>query len=149
MATVAQRYQRGGPHTRNYDGLIMMAEEKQAIIERYIHAYNAFDIDAMVSLLHPAIEFKNMSNGQVTVQAKGAHEFRALAMQGKTIFSSRKQTIMKYAENGDRATIEVLYTGVFAIDLPEGMKAGETLNLAGRSEFSFRDGKIYTLTDIV
>lgn len=149
MSSVAQRYQRGGPDTRNYGGRRMQAGDKQAIIERYIYAYNAFDIDAMVSLLHHAVQFRNIANGQVTFQANGLDEFRALALQGKMIFSSRKQTIMKYREKDNSATIDVAYAGVLAIDLPEGMKAGETLSLVGQSEFTFRDGKIYSLTDIV
>ena len=46
-----------------------------------------------------------------------------------------------------RPIIEVAYEGVLASDLPNGMKAGETLRLSGRSEFTFRDGKIYRITD--
>ncbi|WP_136796332.1 nuclear transport factor 2 family protein [Desulfosediminicola ganghwensis] len=149
MSSVAQRHRRGGPDTRNYGGRRIKAGEKQAMVERYVYAYNAFDIDTMLSLLHPAVEFQNISNGQVTVQTKGIDEFHALALQGKTLFSSRKQTIMHYAEKNNSATIEVVYAGVLAIDLPEGLKAGETLNLSGKSEFTFRDGKIYSLTDIV
>lgn len=34
-----------------------------------------------------------------------------------------------------------------ASDLSSGMKAGNTLELTGRSEFEFRDGKIFRLTD--
>lgn len=149
MSSVAERYRCGDPKTSNYGGRRMKAGDKQAMVERYVFAYNAFDIDAMLALLHPAVEFQNISNGQVTVQTKGAEEFRALALQGKTIFSSRKQTIMSYSEMGNRATIEVAYTGVLAIDLPEGMKAGDSLILAGKSEFAFRDGKICSLRDVV
>jgi hypothetical protein len=35
-----------------------------------------------------------------------------------------------------------------ASDLPNGMKAGETLRLNGRSEFTFCDGKIYRIKDV-
>lgn len=149
MSSVTQRYWRGGQNTRNYGGRRMKSSEKRAIIDRYVYAYNAFDIDAMMALLHPAITFRNVANGQVTIQAAGKNEFRALALQGKSLFSSRKQTIMQYEGKGNTATIEVTYAGVLAIDLPEGLRAGETLNLAGRSEFTFRDGKIYSLTDIM
>ena len=36
---------------------------------------------------------------------------------------------------------------VLAVDLPQGPKAGESLNLKGKSEFRFKDGLIIELTD--
>lgn len=44
--------------------------------------------------------------------------------------------------------IGIDYEGVLAADLPNGMKAGEILRLNGKSEFTFRDEKIYRITDI-
>ena len=44
--------------------------------------------------------------------------------------------------------IEVAYHGVLAIDLPNGMKQGQVMELAGRSEFKFDDGLIWQITDI-
>jgi hypothetical protein len=38
--------------------------------------------------------------------------------------------------------------GALASDLPNGMKAGEALHLSWRSEFTFRDGKIYRIIDV-
>ena len=32
--------------------------EKRSLIELYLAAYNAFDIDGMIKLIHPNIEFK-------------------------------------------------------------------------------------------
>jgi hypothetical protein len=37
--------------------------------------------------------------------------------------------------------------GVLALDLPNGMHAGQELRLQGRSRFTFQDGKIRTLAD--
>ena len=37
----------------------MIKEEKFKLIEQYIYAYNAFNIERMISLLHSEIEFKN------------------------------------------------------------------------------------------
>ncbi|MBN2062515.1 MAG: hypothetical protein JW882_19080 [Deltaproteobacteria bacterium] len=48
----------------------------------------------------------------------------------------------------DQAFIDVAYEGVLASDMANGMKSGETLRLNGRSEFTFRDGKILRITDI-
>lgn len=121
---------------------------KKHLIEQYISAYNTFDIDRMMSLLHPEIEFKNISQGKVTVKVTGTEEFRAIAEQSKALFKSRKQTINGYDLSKDEVFIEILYEGVLATDLPNGMKPGETINLNGRSQFLFKDGKIARIIDI-
>ena len=126
----------------------MNEDKKRSLIERYVATYNAFDIGGMMAVIHPDIEFKNVSGGKVTATAWDAKEFRRLAEQSKELFISRKQTIAGFKANDDQASIEVAYEGVLASDLPNGMKAGETLRLNGRSEFTFHDGKIYRITDI-
>ena len=126
----------------------MTSEEKRRLIERYLDAYNRFDIDGMLALIHPDIEFKNLSGGQITAAASGIDAFRDLADQSTTLFSSRRQQITDFSSQDDRATIQVAYEGVLAVDLPNGLQAGETLALTGRSEFTFREGKIISLTDI-
>jgi hypothetical protein len=40
------------------------------------------------------------------------------------------------------------FEGTLAIDLPNGMKAGEVIRTTGRTEFVFRDGLIQQITDI-
>jgi len=125
----------------------MNEDEIRSVIERYLHAYNTFDIDGMISVIHPDIIFKNVSGEVVTATATGAHEFKKLADQSKNLFSARQQTIVKFRTTDDRAFIEVNYEGTLSSDLPNGMEAGETLRLKGRSELIFRDGRIYRMTD--
>ena len=122
-------------------------DAKRSVIERYITAYNAFDVDGMMETIHDDIEFKNVSGGVVTAAASGAREFRELAEQSKGLFTSREQVIRTFESHGDKAVIQVAYEAVLATDLPNGMKAGETLRLDGRSEFVFRDGQISQLAD--
>ena len=126
----------------------MNEDDKRSLINRYLDSYNAFDIDGMMSVIHPDIEFKNVSGGEVNATASSVDEFRKLAEQSKVLFSSRKQTMIKFRTKDDQAFIDVAYEGVLASNLPNGMKEGETLRLNGRSEFTFRDGKIYRITDI-
>lgn len=126
----------------------MDCDEKRALVDRYLSAYNAFDIDGMLAVIHPDIEFKNVAGGEVNAKALGINEFRKLAEQSRTIFSSRRQTIKTFNADGDQAMIEVAYRGVLAIDLPNGMKQGQAMELAGRSEFGFSDGLICRITDI-
>ena len=126
----------------------MNEDNKQSLIKRYLEAYNAFDLEGMMSVIHPDIEFKNVNGGEVNATASGADEFRKLAEQSKGLFSMRKQTITSFETKDDQAFIGIDYEGVLASDFPNGMKAGEILRLNGRSEFAFRDGKIYRITDI-
>ena len=54
----------------------MNEDEKRSLIERYLASYNAFDIDGMMAVIHPDIEFKNVSGGEVNATASGSDEFR-------------------------------------------------------------------------
>ncbi len=127
----------------------MDTEEKQLLISDFVHAYNSFDIDEMLSMLHPEIEFKSITDGEVNVYIQGKDEYRILAEQSRNMYSSRKQTIMEFHEKDDQAFVEMHHSSVLAMDITEGMKAGDTLNLRGLTEFIFRDEKIYRLTDIL
>jgi ketosteroid isomerase-like protein len=121
---------------------------KRSLIESYLAAYNASDIDGIMAVIHPEIEFKNVSGGEVNATASGEDEFRHLAEKSKELFRSRKQTIINSLSTSDQTTIEVAFEGVLASDNPNGMRAGETLRLNGRSEFRFRDGKICRIIDV-
>lgn len=101
----------------------------------------------MICTLHPDIEFQNISNGEVTAETHGTEAFRTLAEQSKELFTSRKQTITHIETNESQTRIDVAFEAVLAIDLPNGLKAGKTLKLQGSSEFTFRDGKIVSITD--
>ena len=126
----------------------MDEDEKRSMVECYLAAYNAFDIDGMMAVIHPGIEFKNVSGGEVNATTSGASDFRLLAEKSRELFRSRKQKILTFWSNADQASIAVAFEGVLASDLPNGMKAGETLRLNGRSEFTFCDGKIYRIKDV-
>jgi ketosteroid isomerase-like protein len=126
----------------------MDEDEKRYLVECYLAAYNAFDIDGMMAVIHPDIEFKNVSGGEVNATTSGAGDFRLLAEKSSELFRSRKQKILTFWSNADQASVAVAFEGVLASDLPNGMKAGETLRLNGRSEFTFCDGKIYRIKDV-
>lgn len=126
----------------------MDEDEKRSLVECYLAAYNAFDIDGMVAVIHPDNEFKNVSGGEVNATTSGAGDFRLLAEKSSELFRSRKQKILTFWSNADQASVAVAFEGVLASDLPNGMKAGETLRLNGRSEFTFCDGKIYRIKDV-
>lgn len=126
----------------------MTAPEKRSLVDRYLAAYNALDVDGMMDALHPDVEFENVAGGEVTAAASGADAFRQLAEQGAALFASRRQTVTAFDASGPGAVAHVDYEGVLATDLPGGPGAGETLRLQGRSGFEFRDGRISWIRDV-
>lgn len=51
----------------------MTLEEQKILIQNYIAAYNSFDIDGMLALVHPEVLFKNIADGQINAEAKGTN----------------------------------------------------------------------------
>ena len=125
--------------------------EKQAIqqkIEAYISAYNAFDVAGMLATLHPSVQFKNIANGQVTLTTQGIEAFEAQARQATQFFRQRTQTVTDLRITDGQAEVAIDYRGILAVDLPNGLKAGDTLALQGKSIFRFQDNLICSLEDI-
>ncbi|WP_256993110.1 nuclear transport factor 2 family protein [Paenibacillus sp. SSG-1] len=112
-----------------------------------MEAYNTFDIEGMLSVLHPDVIFRNIVDNEVSVETNGLQPFRALAEKAAALFSTRHQTILELREIGGRFETDIDYTGVLASDLPDGVKAGDTIRLQGRSVFTVRDGKLSLIED--
>jgi hypothetical protein len=128
-------------------GDMMNATDQKVVIESYLNAYNKFDIDGMLDLVHPKVIFKNIAKGKVNATANGVDELRQMASTSSTLFSSRCQKITGLDTAGQTSTVRIEFEGVLASDLTNGMKAGETIKVKGRTKFQFRDGKIFRLTD--
>jgi hypothetical protein len=125
----------------------MVLIDKQDIIRRYIEAYNTFDIDLMLSLIHPDVRFKNLSNGEMNAQAVGKSEFESLARQSATLFKTRTQSVKSLEINGDKATVEINFVAVLAKALSSDLKAGDKLALQGKTKFIFKGGLIWSIVD--
>lgn len=125
----------------------MTNEEVKGIIENYVQAYNSFEVEGMARLLHTDIVFRNYSNGELNTETKGIEAFRELAEKSAKIFSSRRQTILACLVMDDKAEVQIDYEGTLAIDLPNGLKAGDTLQLKGKSIFMIKEGKVSLIED--
>jgi len=121
--------------------------KKEEVIRQYIQAYNDFDVDSMLAMLHSDIMFQNISNGEITVQTSGKSEFETLARQTVSLFKARSQSVRSLRIQGERAVAEINFLAVFARDIPGGPRAGEKLELEGTSEFLFKDGLIRSIID--
>lgn len=116
------------------------------LIDRYLMAYNTFDVERMISLLSQDVRFENYSGDQLTTTS-GIDEFRQLAEQSRSLFSEREQRItdLKFSQNS--AVAAIAYRGKLAADIPDGPRAGTVLDLQGTSEFSFDNGQITKIVD--
>src|SRR5690606_35740614 len=93
---------------------------RKSLIDRYIAAYNAFDVEGMLALLAPGIVFENFSNGQRTSTVSGVDEFRRLAEASTSLFSEREQRITAWRQGPDHAVASIAYRGRLAVDMPDG-----------------------------
>lgn len=126
----------------------MTGEEKRAVLEGYVHAFNAFDLEGMISFLHLDARLITIVDGDVICSVDGidgvhSHEFTESAR-----CSSRKKTIMECYERGGRVVLELSYSCVLATDQPDGLKAGDTVTLEGIAEVAFIDDKISEVAEI-
>ena len=125
----------------------LLEQDAELLIRHYIEAYNTFDIEGMLSVLHPDVIFRNIVGNEVSVETNGLQSFRALAEKAAALFSTRHQTILELREINGRIEADIDYTGVLASDLPDGIKAGDTIRLQGRSVFTVKDGKLSLIED--
>ncbi|OLY94966.1 nuclear transport factor 2 family protein [Cnuella takakiae] len=118
------------------------------LIRNYINAYNAYDVAGMTANLHNDIVFEHITNGEVVLSLEGLEAFRRQAEQAVRFFNQRKQSITSITEAADRVEVAVAYTAIAAMDLPNGLKAGDAIELEGQSIFRFAGDKVIRITDI-
>jgi hypothetical protein len=126
----------------------MTNELREKIIDNYIKAYNNFDVDSMLANVDESISFENISNGETNMTLAGIAAFKEQALQAAMLFKNRQQTVTAIEHSTDHIEVNIAYHAVLAIDLPNGMNAGDELNLTGKSIFKFDGDKIISITDI-
>lgn len=125
-----------------------MNTEPEQLVRAYIEAYNRFDLAGMLACLSEDIHFENITNGQTDLELFGKENFSAQAQQAAALFAERRQTIEHLTLTDDQAMAEIHFTGKIATDVPQGPKAGQIIDLKGKSLFTFRNGQIVHLQDI-
>lgn len=124
-----------------------MKELQKQIVENYVKAYNSFNVSGMLVDLDENIVFENISNGKIDIKIEGLDNFKKQSESATHYFSQRKQTIEDWEFNESIVTILISYEAILAIDLPNGLKCGDFLNLKGKSIFEFIEGKIVKIKD--
>lgn len=121
--------------------------EYDAIIRRYVAAYNAFDIEAMLACLHEDVRFENIAGGVSNALTNGKPALAQLAHHSAGLFQTRSQTVRSLRFEGEKAIADIAFEAVLAQDIPDGPKAGATITVQGKTTFTFRDGLIASILD--
>ncbi|SHJ37111.1 SnoaL-like domain [Aquimarina spongiae] len=124
-----------------------MQNEQKRMIENYVNSYNNFDVEGMIRDLDQDIIFENYKGDTLDLKIEGLDGFIKQAESATSFFKERKQTITSWQFDTDLVRITIDYEGILAVDLPNGMKSGDTLQLKGVSEFTFKGNKISSIKD--
>ncbi|MBF9238604.1 nuclear transport factor 2 family protein [Hymenobacter sp. BT683] len=126
----------------------MNSTEQKNLVEAYIEAYNRFDVAGMLASLHDEVVFQNIVDGSANLTTNGKESFRQQAEQALPYFSQREQRVTDWQASNEQVEVVIDYTGVAAIEFPNGLKPGDTLRLQGKSVFRFANGQIISIQDI-
>jgi ketosteroid isomerase-like protein len=126
---------------------LAMPDPKQ-LVQEYINAYNRCDVVGMLQPLHEDVVFRNIAGGEVNLTTTGKEAFRQQAEQATQYFTKREQRVTDWLVTADQVEVAIDYTAVLAVELPNGLKPGDTLQLQGRSVFRIIDGQIISIDDI-
>lgn len=125
----------------------MSNPDQVELINRYLAAYNAFDVDGMLAVLTPDVRFENYSGDLMTASSTGIEEFRQLAEEAKSVFAEREQRILGLETQDGALIATIAWRGTLADGIPDGPPPGTVLELQGTSAFSFNDGLISRIVD--
>lgn len=125
----------------------MEHQKEKTIIAHYIESYNNFDVQGMISDLDQHVIFENSTNGKVDLQLIGKDVFEQHAEKVKQYFRARNQKIVSWHFEKNLIRLDIQYSAVLAMDLSNELKAGDVLELSGKSEFVIEEGKIKSIRD--
>jgi len=116
-------------------------------IRRYIANYNDRDIDAMLACVTDDVVFENVSNAGQSMRLDGKLMMRQVAEVSGNAFSYRRQRLINVVTGNAKAAAEIEFEGRAAVDLPNGVRAGETVRVRGASFFEFRGPLLCRIAD--
>lgn len=118
------------------------------IADQYIDSYNKFDLEGMTRNLHRDIVFKNINDGEVTVELYGKPAFKTQIEQAFGLFKKREMKIIEQKFGENMVENKVDFKGVLAVDVPDGPKENELVKIQYNTVFRFKNGRIIAIEDI-
>lgn len=117
------------------------------IINRYISSYNDRDIEGMLDCVTEDVIFENISNAGQSMKLVGRAQMGEVAELSGNAFSYRRQRLINLVIGTGKAAAEIEFEGKAAVDLPNGVRAGETVKIRGASFFEFRGRLLSRIAD--
>ena len=117
------------------------------IINRYIQSYNDRDIEGMLDCVTEDVVFENISNASQSMRLEGRDQMGEVARLSGNAFSYRRQRLINLIIGEGKASAEIEFEGKAAVDLPNGVRAGETVKIRGASFFEFRGRLLSRIAD--
>ena len=117
------------------------------IINRYIKSYNDRDIEGMLDCVTEDVVFENISNASQSMRLEGREQMGEVARLSGNAFSYRRQRMINLIIGEGKASAEIEFEGKAAVDLPNGVRAGETVKIRGASFFEFRGRLLSRIAD--
>ncbi|MDJ0921016.1 MAG: nuclear transport factor 2 family protein [Henriciella sp.] len=116
-------------------------------INRYISSYNDRDIEGMLDCVTEDVIFENISNAGQSMKLVGRAQMGEVAELSGNAFSYRRQRLINLVIGTGKAAAEIEFEGKAAVDLPNGVRAGETIKIRGASFFEFRGRLLSRIAD--
>jgi ketosteroid isomerase-like protein len=115
--------------------------EPAAVVDAFLAAYNAGDLDAVGELLHDDVRVVHYGTpfditGRDAVIESFARS-RDVTWSQRAFLPRRRTTAQD-----DRVVLEHAWAGTAAVDVPDRAKAGEVVHIELCSVFTIRDGRI-------
>lgn len=126
----------------------MKEKSMKRIIDQYIRSYNEFDADGMIRYLHRDMVFRNIANGEVTLELNGRIAFKAQIEQAFNLFKKREMKILEQKFGDNIVENKVDFKGVLAVDVSDELKKYDLIKVQNKSVFRFKDGKVISIEDI-
>ena len=120
---------------------------QEDLIRRYVSSYNDRDIDTMLECVTDDVVFENISNSGQSMRLDGKTMMRQVAELSGNAFTYRRQRLISLIVSSGKAAAEIEFEGRAAVDLPNGVKAGETMRVRGASFFEFRGPLLSRIAD--
>ncbi len=125
--------------------MIWTDEQKKALVETYIQAYNRMDSVALLETLHPAVRFEHMIDQEVVLRLEGWEAFQQQFESTNALFKVHIQQLDVQQIQSDGLTANIQFYGKLkpTMEHPEPQE----LYLKGKAYYQFKDRKIIYIQD--
>jgi hypothetical protein len=119
---------------------------QRELIDLYLNGYNSFNMKKMLLPLHSKVVFENYKNGEQKMKLEGIKAFKKQAQKGFQMFSKRRQEILSIEHKDELCEAVINYSATLKVSIGD-KKAGEVMNISGKSIYHFQDDRIVKIED--